>query len=135
MRVCQNLVNIIVFMVFWQTTTKIKYVSPCYTVSQPHSGDSLEADSCQRQWGTNRCPEAFDALHAVLSWVFRRWNNSKNPHDKYDMPTEVMLVVLLLVVVFFLIEVPQKPFPHISKLVIWGVVPKLLDLVLVSSFP
>ena len=99
MRVCQNLVNIIVFMVFWQTTTKIKYVSPCYTVSQPHSGDSLEADSCQRQWGTNRCPEAFDALHAVLSWVFRRWN-SKNPHDKYDMPTEVMLVVLLLVVVF-----------------------------------
>jgi hypothetical protein len=95
----------------------------------------MEADSCQRQWGTNRCPEAFDALHAVLSWVFRRWNNSKNPHDKYDMPTEVMLVVLLLVVVFFLIEVPQKPFPHISKLVIWGVVPKLLDLVLVSSFP
>lgn len=73
--------------VFWMRYHPVKKF---WRADYPLKGDSLEADSCQRQWGTNRCPEAFDALHAVLSWVFRRWN-SKNPHDKYDMPTDAAL--------------------------------------------
>jgi len=52
----------------------------CVTVTNP--GDPTEYNSCQRQWGTSKCPEQIDALRVTLDFVYNRWN-AKHPDNKY----------------------------------------------------
>ena len=40
--------------------------------------------SCQRKFGTSRCPQKVDALRTVMQFAYDRWNRL-NPDNQKDM--------------------------------------------------
>ncbi|CAE7811014.1 unnamed protein product [Symbiodinium sp. CCMP2592] len=75
---------------FWKVEYPIGSLTDYDFKFQNPSSDPIEKDSCQRSWGTKRCPDQLSALREVLSFTYRRWN-ARNPHNKFEMPSDDIL--------------------------------------------